>query len=409
MKNKPKGRKIYKLKDSKGNMFHKPSKLKTVLTTLLTVLVAGLLVLVGYSVAAPIWAHFQGGSDDSAVESLATIAPDLTGTTAPTTTTATTTTTTTTHPVANIAVNGKEYVGQFLSAEAMQSLTTLNQALGNIAENATVVVPLKVEGGSLLYASELESVQSCGANGSDVTLRQMTDCIAEHGLTAIAQISVLNDNLYPNVNYDAGYVFEEDHSRWLDNTTENDGKPWLSPFSEDARAYLQDITRELAGAGFNFVLCQDLTFPNFYDTDLDYIGKCVKDKQMRYLALTGTLNAINTAALEHGATAMFEFSLYDALNRDVEALQPVFLELPNAVVDLDMNYFRDTFWYGNEKFSMAGLTVSQKLDILMPIADALTGEMAVVPCIKASSLSDTELNEAITWLGAHEYKRYLIK
>lgn len=85
----------------------------------------------------------------------------------------------------------------------------------------------------------------------------------------------------------------------------------------------------------------------------------MQSKQNRAEGLIRVLNGVHQTASQQGGGAMYTFSLYDALNRDAEALQPVMLNTPSAVVYIDPNSFRDSFWHNNQKISMSGLSMQE--------------------------------------------------
>lgn len=322
--------------------------------------------------------------------------------------TTTTTTTTTTAPV-NVSANAADFHGVFIDEEALESLETLDQALDSCSPGDTVILPLKIRGGALLYASELETAQKCGSVRREMTLDQIADCLHRHEVTAIIRLSMLNDNLYPAYDYNAGYFFADEYTRWLDDKAEEGGKPWLSPFSKEAIAYLQSIVAELNEAGFLHILCEDVCYPDFYSTDLEHIGEKVQDPDLRSEALVNVLNAMQKTAQQNGGSVMTQFSMYAAMNREVEFTSSALLDVPNAMVLIDMHSFRDTLWYGNQSLSFSDKSVTEILQTILPIAEDMTGEAGVIPCLKQSSMSDAELNEAICALAALGYTRYCLK
>ncbi len=398
------------------------SRLRPVLSVLGTIVLVCGLVVAGYMLGDSVLGLFgievdRAESTDSASavsDSAEQVTADTTTTSTTTGTTTTaesqaTTTTTTTQSTAEFSANAADFTGKFLSADALENAETLNAALDIYSAGETVILPLKIEGGALLYASGLEAANQCGAVQGEMTLEEIAACLRTHQLTAIVQLSVLNDNLYPAYDHQAGYFFADEYTRWLDDKAEEGGKPWLSPFSDAAIRYLQSIVAELNQAGFLHILCDDVTYPDFYDTDLEHIGKKVQDKELRREALVNVLNGMQKTAQENGGSIMTQFSMYAAMNRDVEFLSSSLLDAPNAVVLIDMHSFRDTLWYGNEQLAFGGKSVTEVLNMLLPIAEDMTGEAGVIPCLKCGSLSDAEESEAISALQALGYTRYCLK
>lgn len=426
MRNHPRRRKVYSRRGRQRNMFHTKHRLRSALSVLLTMLIIGLLVVAGYLAAEPLsrlfhkWKDGAGSAPDPsqaatepASELLTTQLP-VAETTAPVQTTAGSETTAVTaaapSPAADIGLRSFAFVGRFLPEDALKSAEALDKALDGFSAGSCVIVPLKSEGGALLYRSQVPGASASGAcENAALTIQEIARCIQAHQLSAIARVSLLDDAYYPTYDTTAGFLLEDGYSRWLDNKPEKGGKPWMSPFSDSAQAYLQALTEEILQAGFQNLLCTDLDYPHFYDTDLELLGSQVKNKQERAEGLIRTLNGVSRAASQQGGAAMYTFSLYDALNRDVEALQPVMLDTQSIVVYIDPNSFRDSFWHNNQKISMAGMSMPEKLEQLLPIAQELCGDMQLIPCFRERSFRQQEQSQAETWLREHGYAQYMFK
>lgn len=424
MRRDPRGRKVYSRRGRQRNMFHTKHRFRSVLSVLLTMLMIGLLVVAGYLAAEPLsrLLHKWTGGTESTPDSSQTVTEPASetateaATTAPLTTTAsvpeTTSSITTTGavPAADIGLKSFEYVGRFLKEDALKSPEALEAALQEIPAGCCVIVPLKIEGGALLYQSQVKGAAASGAcKDAALTIWEIAESIQSHQLSAIAQLSLLDDAYYPTYDTTAGFLLEDGYSRWLDNKPEKGGKPWMSPFSDSAAAYLQALTAEIMRAGFQNILCTDLDYPHFYDTDLELLGSPVQSKQNRAEGLIRVLNGVHQTASQQGGGAMYTFSLYDALNRDAEALQPVMLNTPSAVVYIDPNSFRDSFWHNNQKISMSGLSMQEKLQVLMPIAQELCGDMHLIPCFRERSFRQQEQTQAEAWLRENGYTQYMFK
>lgn len=426
MRNHPRRRKVYSRWGRQRNMFHTKHRLRSALSVLLTMLIIGLLVVAGYLAAEPLsrlfhkWRDGAGSAPDPSqaaaepTSELLTTQLPVTETTAPIQTTAgsetTTVTATAPSPAADIGLRSFAFVGRFLPEDALKSAEALDKALDGFSAGSCVIVPLKSEGGALLYRSQVPGASASGAcENAALTIQEIARCIQAHQLSAIARVSLLDDAYYPTYDTTAGFLLEDGYSRWLDNKPEKGGKPWMSPFSDSAQAYLQALTEEILQAGFQNLLCTDLDYPHFYDTDLELLGSQVKNKQERAEGLIRTLNGVSRAASQQGGAAMYTFSLYDALNRDVEALQPVMLDTQSIVVYIDPNSFRDSFWHNNQKISMAGMSMPEKLEQLLPIAQELCGDMQLIPCFRERSFRQQEQSQAETWLREHGYTQYMFK
>ncbi len=267
---------------SKKKRRRKGSPLRGVLSVCFTFVVAGIIGTVGYSIAKPILE--MNRTDDVQEESAAQ-------TTMPETQTASyppsaleqalSTTTVVTTPVVTEPVVREIQYAVRLPETALENADTLNAAIAaaklNVPEMQMAVIPMKVQGGVILYDSEVALAKTCGAEQGTLTASDIVRIARENGCGAIASCSLLYDNLVPDGDPQAGYLTVDDGSRWLDNKKDAGGKPWISPFSESARQYLSDLITEMADAGFAEIWCSDLIFPRFRETDLNYLGDKVKD------------------------------------------------------------------------------------------------------------------------------------
>lgn len=271
---------------------------RTFLSLCLTFLAAGVIGVVGYSIAKPIIQFVSVHSEESldSAPSLETALPPVT--TTEITALTTVSTETTTQPQPAVAQLGQGFV---LDNAALASADSLAQALreGKAAyENASfVLVPLKVTGGAILYNTSVSLAQACGAAQGSLSPREIVEAIRAANLTPVASCSLLEDHMLPDADASAGYLIASSGTRWLDNKPENGGEPWTSPFSDVTRGYLSDLVSEISEAGFAQIWCGDLKFPPFRQTDLEYIGESVQSPN-REEALVSLLAALQGAAGE---------------------------------------------------------------------------------------------------------------
>ena len=240
------------------------------LSVALTFLIAVAIGVVGYSVAKPLLQYDGKVQPDLSVAETAQPA-----TTAIPVATQTETVPATEAPTEAAACES----GVRLSAEALQSADALQQALAKARSDSPngklLVIPLKVQGGAVLYQTNVETAKQCGAAQGNLTLPQITAAAMEQGWTPVAECSLLYDNLLPKFRVEAGYQ-TADGSQWLDNSADNGGKPWASPLSTVTLQYLTELTQEIAASDFSQIWFADAVFPPFRDSDLAYIGSSVE-------------------------------------------------------------------------------------------------------------------------------------
>ncbi len=310
---------------------------RTLLSICFTFVVAGAIGVVGYSIAKPILTYTKG---DSASEDLSLVSEETqvttqTGTMIQTGTESTETTTELTTESAVTVVNAMG-LGIYLDSTAMTDLQSLQNAIVVAKQEqpslSFLVLPLKVEGGTILYQTGVTLAQTCGAAQGTLTLEEIVAAVEEAGLTPIAQCSLLYDNLLPDADAAAGYVIASSGTRWLDNRADNGGKPWVSPFSTVTVQYLTDLTTEIAAAGFSQIWCSDVIFPSFRSTDLEYIGEIVQSAD-RGDTLTELVNTLVNAAGE--TSVLLEVDGATLVAGTDEAFDAQTLEAAGIVVDLD--------------------------------------------------------------------------
>lgn len=160
-----------------------------------------------------------------------------------------------------------------------------------------MIFPLKSAGGKLLYASENEAASVSNAfEAGAPSLADLAAVASMRNMQCMARFDTLNDNIYPAAYQNGAYCIADEGGRWLDTAEERGGKPWLSPFSDSARAYLSSLCGEINDAGFTGIFCTDLMFPLFRDSDVSLLGSYVNDSVRRREALAAVMTEITNAA-----------------------------------------------------------------------------------------------------------------
>lgn len=303
---------------------------RAILSVGFTFLVAGVIGVVGYSIAKPILEY--SGAPRVTEQAEGTLPAATAAATAEISTEAETlpAVATSTPAVAEESLSE----GYQLSAAALENSSTLSTAM-QTARNAVptgklLVIPLKIAGGELCYQTDVALAKSCGAAKGSLQLSEIAEAAKAQGWTPVAQLSLLRDNLLPDADAEAGYMVTSG-GRWLDNTKENGGKAWASPFSDVTVQYLKDITAEVTAAGFSQIWCTDVVFPDFQNSDLTYIGESVQNPE-RKTALT---SLVNTLAQTAGSVPLWvETSAADAAAGTAEVFDPENLTVSGVVMDL---------------------------------------------------------------------------
>ncbi|MFA5658085.1 MAG: putative glycoside hydrolase [Oscillospiraceae bacterium] len=385
-------RKIYK---------KKRTAFQRILSFLLFILIISVLVFLGYSAGKPIKEYFLNrGSRDSEQSS---------GWTPPETTTSLTTETTTQpKPEPEPTV---EFLSYRLPVEALSDEATLLSQLSEAKSNGYtgVVVTLKADGGAIYYSTENEKAKTALAVSGTMSVSQIANAIKDEGLTAIAEISVLKDHITTYVYKDLSYVFADGVSMWIDNKLSKGGKPWMSPFSENSRQYISDITAEITAGGFDYIIASDLIFPPFRNSDLEYIGDIVKDEN-RHTSLTSMAHVVQSQVEASGGQMFIEVSASEAFSGAAEIFHPEELSGIGFAVLLDFEGMGNGITLEDSSYlDLNGLSVYEKTRIVLIKLSELSSPNMLIPLIEKASLSDEDLSEAMRAFNDLGYSAYIVE
>jgi len=143
---------------------------------------------------------------------------------------------------------------------------TLNRFI-NAAKDAncnTAIFVIKTDAGNVLYPSKLE--QAGKGDILNKNYKAAADSIAaakKAGLNVILRISCFRDSTAPSAISDAAVRYSRDtRMLWLDDYPDRGGKPWLNPFSKDARDYLLAIIKEAAAMKPDAIYLTGVQFPS---------------------------------------------------------------------------------------------------------------------------------------------------
>ena len=286
MKIKPKGRKIYRKKTKFERMQAFRSNTSAILGTILA---AAFLGFVGYSIGGPVMSFLKDSHifavPNEVEETIPVTEPTTEATEAPTET----------EPPTEPPRKVPEIRGYALDPSALTTQSALDAALLNVPEEVThVLVPLKVAGGGLYYASALPDAAKCGAVQAALPLTLIHDTVEAAGFTPVARINTLEDTIYPQTYNDAGFRCTTGEL-WLDAAPESGGVPYLSPFSDLARDYLSNLAAEIRLSGFRIIVCEGLRFPQFKEEQLASLDERIS-QDSRYTALAKVVEQMQEAA-----------------------------------------------------------------------------------------------------------------
>ena len=303
-----------KIKKHRYNLYNrKKSTGKKVLGTVLTVLAAAVLCVVGFGIGRPLMEYFQnknsGTSGDSSPSWTPPVASQTEESSPESDEAPQTSATTGGQPTQDDPVLQEDAGAAFLDAGALANTDSLKSATAaaKSAGFTAVCVTLKDDMGYVLYKTGIESVKDTDAVKGTLTAKQIADTIKGMGMTPVARINTLKDHV-GGIYFGGNYLITGDMGAWHNAAPANGGKKWLDPFNAATSAYIGQLAEELAGAGFGRIILANTIFPQFHPTDYsEYLaGMPIADETARLNALWDVITAARTAAEQSGAVVMLE-------------------------------------------------------------------------------------------------------
>ncbi len=402
MKFKNKGRKIYKTKEK--NYYGKSGAGKA-FSVGLTILLIGGIGFMGYSVAEPLVNYSKKKGDK---DSAATSAAVTTTETAEITTAALTDDAGKNIPPRQ-SLNSEIYKAAALKETDLLNIDALELAIGRLPTGQGIEyleVPLKVRGGAVYYSTNVFLAGAAKAYPEMLSLEQIVTAVEKAGYKPAAVISIFNDNLLPVTDGSAGYRTYNTDEQWIDNDPASGGKPWASPYSELAVNYNADIAGEISSAGFQKVICTDLVFPQFRQTDLDILDPELSSPS-RSMKMTAAANLLNDRILKNGSSMFVEVSAADIIRGSKDILQPMLLNVNTVVLNLNIDELSSGVYTSETVYDFSG-SVTEKAEKAVKLVEGDLSDFNVVIRLSGNSSSMMELIEARDSLIKKGYSSFVL-
>lgn len=174
----------------------------------------------------------------------------------------------------------------YLSNDIVSNPTSFANALASAKLKGydSIMLDLKQVGGMVNY--KINYKPELDANYTSQTafdLPSIASQIKEVGLTPVAVIHTFYDNLYSKVDKTAATMYQGGGYLWFDDSPQKGGKPWLNPYSQEAKAYINKIVDDAIASGFNDIVLGSVQFPQGYALDkIDY-GENASTDKLQYL------------------------------------------------------------------------------------------------------------------------------
>ncbi|MGN1481114.1 putative glycoside hydrolase [Porcipelethomonas sp.] len=364
-----------------------PHLLSNILSIMFTLVIASFFAVIGYSVAKPFGeiGEISSSRTDSGVnDNLETVESES----------------------VKIPRGFKAY---WIKDREIPDLKTLQSTLDSIStsEYNMVIVPLKIEGGTLNYNSSNEGAVLAEA-GNELSLSSVIEAVKASGFTPAASINTMQDNLYPKANKNAGFLLESSKALWLDSNNKEKGKPWMDPSSSASKEYLSSLTGEIAQAGFEYIISTNVEYPAFSENALKDIGSKVTDSN-RYLDLIDTVNTMNKIAEDKDSNMWIEIPAYEMLTGTCEVFQPILLNTQKYVLKIDLSKFNSEIECNGKKINFASMSIGEKVKTICEETETKIYKTSFIPEISSLSLTSTQKAEIYSTFSDLKYDSYIIR
>lgn len=393
------GRKVYRT-----NAGNRRRRTKKAFKVMFIIILLAALVFVGYCVAQPVFEYFgereSGNADDGTKPWTPPVSDstDKTGDSGENGNEGETQTDTPKEdePVRNENVRFSAYR---LPVAALASTDALTAALNSAKEGGytAIAVTLKDKGGKLYYKTASEMAMSDeSAVAGELYSGQICSMIRAAGFTPIASVNLLEDNNRYGAERDGAYRFSGSVSTWLDNSVENGGKPWLSPFDTDTQSYAAFLANEVASSGFEYVIFDGIVFPPFRNSDLNIVGDIVKSAD-RYKALVNVANIAVNAVQQNEAEAVVMLSAGGIIDGTAEAFRPAELNTDYIAVYYTVSEIPGTAVINGEEIALSELAAFDRAETVLGEIKRLAGEdKVIIPVMRQAEFSQADFSDTIS-------------
>lgn len=308
-----------------------------------------------------------------------------------------------------VSDNDKANIAYTIKVSDLSDIDKLDQSLSKIKDSGykNIIVELKSYGGTFNYNTTSEFAHTAELQvTSELSAKDIADLINKYNLTPIAKISVLADNNRYGEYRDGSYKIESDQSTWLDNSPQNGGKPWLSPFESDTKEYYKYLANEITSAGFTTIICDDLIFPEFRNSDLGFIGDSVSNAD-RYKGLIQLVDVIKSSSNEK-AEIMIETNCVDILSGKAEIVKPEEIKNTKLCINFNLMELPDQIVVDEKNVVLKDMSLENKVSTLLDIVRSKTDKLDIIPYLSLSELNTAQQESVIACLEKAGYDEYFV-
>ena len=295
------------------------------------------------------------------------------------------------------AATQSEIKGIYIPAQALSDAQTLSATFENAVSAGfnTVLVDAKDAAGTVLYSSDNAIGKMAGvAAESTYDAKAAAEKIKSAGLTPAARLHAFRDPAAAIADRDLAVTYYDTAIYWFDNSPELGGKPWLNPYSDEARRYIVSLAQELCDSGFEMIMLDSVQFPTGFA--LDKAGYGANSGSMtRTQILSQFVDEMRDAVEDKGAELVLCCST-DWLTADEKMNQMVYGGSP-------AEYFTESVMVAMPQDS------DNWGSIISSIGEKTSsGQISLIPVFAADGavMDNAELINAVEKSGAEEYVFY---
>jgi cytoskeletal protein RodZ len=280
-----------------------------------------------------------------------------------------------------------------ISNQTLLSDQERSDFLNEAAQNGyqSVIIEVKNTDGNVLYNSKVALATTTGAISADAfDLDAVVSEIKAAGLQVVARMSALQDPISAHVDYGTSYKYSDTDYTWLDNSASLGGKAWLNPYLDNTQNYLTDLAAELADAGCDVILLDQMIFPTSYTSKLNQNNTTVARQDM----LSELYNEIQTAAGDTTVVFCFDAESYFGKSTQQYDGTPDGIQNLSAVCPkIDLTNLTDLKSYTDQAadIDFSSLT-PEVVSFVLDAVKSAHPDAQIIPMFAQSDLSDEILS-----------------
>lgn len=174
----------------------------------------------------------------------------------------------------------------YLAPATVSNPAAFSSALASLKGKGydSVMVELKQIDGTVSYPISYKAeIDERYTAATTFELSSIVSQIQGEGLKPVAMIHTFRDHLYPSADKSSSTMYQGGDFLWFDDSPQNGGKPWLNPFSDSAKAYINKIVDDAISAGFQNIVLDSVQFPQGYALDQIEYGEFASTDKQQYL------------------------------------------------------------------------------------------------------------------------------